>query len=89
MPCIRREKLVSVPKSKRNISDFEFYRYALQLNKEITILIVNNFNVKKIKKKIDTEKLLDGMSQEDALIFMGILEHYNKDFDIISKVVPL
>lgn len=79
---------MSVPKSKRSISDFEFFRYALQLNKEITILIVNNFNVKKINKKMDIEKLLNDMSPEDASTFMGILEHYNKDVDEISKVVP-
>ena len=70
---------MSVPKSKRNISDFEFFRYALQLNKEITFLVVNNFNVKKISKKLDITKLINEMTQEDASIFMGIVEHYNKD----------
>ena len=79
---------MSVPKSKRNISDFEFFRYALQLNKEITFLVVNNFNVKKISKKLDITKLINDMTQEDASIFMGIVEHYNKDIDEISKVVP-
>ena len=39
---------MSVPKSKRTLSDMQFFHNALQLHKELTLLFISNFKIKEI-----------------------------------------
>lgn len=83
---------MSVPKSKRNLSDFEFYNNAMKLSKEITILFINNFNkLSNIKysnkgyKKIIINKNNKYIDEE----FNKIINQYNNDISIAIENNPL
>lgn len=67
---------MTVPKHKRSLSDMEFFHNALELRKQLMVLMLKNFNVKDKIRKIDIFKNITGVTDEDKKIVEEILEKY-------------
>lgn len=75
---------MSVIKSKRTLSDLEFYRNAIKLRKEITFLLLRDFGIRdKIRK---TESIANKMNDADAENFRNIMNKY--EFTYILDEYP-
>jgi len=67
---------MSVPVSKRGLSELEFYKVAIRLRKDITDLLLRDFGIK--KKVRNTEILAKaGMSEEDADEIKRLISKYD------------
>ena len=65
---------MSVIKSKRTLSDLEFYRNAIKLRKEITLLLLRDFGIKSKVRKPET--IINKMDTDDAENFKNIMNKY-------------
>ena len=76
---------MSVPKSKRGLSQLEFYHTAIHLRRDITILLLRDFG---IKDKVHDVKILSkihGIEPQDEAELKRILGQYNMDSSIIEE----
>lgn len=65
---------MSVIKNKRGISDLEFYRNAIKLRKDITLLLLRDFG---IRNKVRKSTVIQGkMSDEDAATLQALIDKY-------------
>ena len=65
---------MSVLARKRNLSQLEFYANAINLRREITMLLLRDLGIKSTVRniRVNTKK----MEEEDAEIFTELLEKY-------------
>ena len=67
---------MSVLKNKRNLSDLEFYRNAIVLRRDLTILLLRNFGIK--DKVRNATALTKNMSEEDKIVFNELVKKYGQ-----------
>ncbi len=75
----------SVPNSRRNLSNLEFYRTATRLRREITALLLRDFGV---KDKVRNTKIVakeHRMTPEDEEALKALLEKYGIEKNIIDE----
>lgn len=76
---------ISVIKSKRTLSDLEFYHNAIKIDKEITALLLKDFGirdkVREVKYFCDIKKL----DSEDKEMFLKIVDKYNMTEKVIES----
>ena len=76
---------MSVIKAKRSLSDLEFYKTAVKLDKEINLLLLKDFGirdkVRELKYFCDIKKL----DFEDKEMFLKIVEKYKMDENIVES----
>lgn len=73
---------MSVIKNKRNLSDLEFYRNAIVLRKDFTILLLKDFGIKdKVRNAVAITK---NMSEEDAKKFNELVQK-NSQLYVLDK----
>lgn len=73
---------MSVPKSKRNLSDLEFYSNAMMLYKEINIIFINNFNTIKNHKYNRSFIVTDYNVYTPNKELNKIIREYNNDIHL-------
>lgn len=67
---------MSVLKNKRSLSDLEFYRNAIVLRRDLTILLLRNFGIK--DKVRNATALTKNMSEEDKIVFNELVKKYGQ-----------
>mgnify|MGYP004570763645 CR=1 FL=1 len=75
---------MSVLKNKRAVSNLEFYHNAIELRKEITMLLLRDFGV---KDKVRNVKYLSGinhMEPEDQKALQELIEKYQSIGTIVE-----
>lgn len=78
---------MSVVKSKRTLSDMEFYANAYDIRVEINNWLMRDFGYKKYKKEV--KQLVKDISQEDEEIINDILKKYDiKSHNKFTTVYP-
>lgn len=65
---------MSVPKSRRNLSDVEFFRNANLLRKEMTLLLMRDFGIKDKVRKVAS--VANKMNEEDSEVFVNLMNKY-------------
>ena len=65
---------MTVPKSKRSVSEFEFYNTAVRLREHLTLWLLRDFGVKTRPRDVSFIEKRTRMSAEDKLTLEDILE---------------
>lgn len=79
---------MSVPKSKRTLSDMQFFHNALQLHKELTLLFISNFKIKEINK-LNIDDILPNSTEQEKIEFRNLMQQFKIDIQDISNKVPI
>lgn len=67
---------MSVLKSKRNLSDMQFYATALKVRKDISYWLLRDFNTRKGIRTI--QQVIKDITDEDKAIIDGVFEKYGQ-----------
>ena len=78
---------MTVPKSKRKISEFEFYANALRIRTQITEWLMRDFGVKPRFRDVSVVAKKARMTPEDAKVMADIFERYGFG-DTICETYP-
>lgn len=76
---------MSVLKNKRTLSSMEFYHNAIELRKEMTMLLLRDFGIKDKVRSISSLYGVQGMKPEDDAKFREIVEKYEMTVKVIEE----
>ena len=76
---------MSVPVSRRTLSDLEFYNVAFQLRLNITNLLLRDFAIKDKIRNLSVLQGMRGMTDEDTKTLAEIAEKYGYDKPVIER----
>ncbi len=68
---------MSVPKSKRSLSDMEFYRTAIELRIKVSEFLLRDFGAKPKVRTLQNLQEAHKMSDEDAKTLSDLMDKYN------------
>lgn len=66
----------NVPKSRRKISDLEFYKNAIRLRSGLTKWLLRDFGIKPTNRRVDSFNRKFKLSDEDASTLVSLLDKY-------------
>lgn len=75
----------SVPQSRRNLSDMEFYSTAKYIRKKITFYILRDFGIKDRIRTLELFPKAKKISEEDRAIIQGLTEKYEMYNPLIEE----
>ena len=76
---------MSVPKSKRNLSQLEFYHTAFTLRKNLTELLLKDFSIKDKVRDIRSYVSTNRFEQADKEMFLQLCEKYKINEKIVEQ----
>ncbi len=76
---------MSVPLSRRNLSDMEFYNTARYIRKKITFYILRDFGIKDKIRTLELFPKAKNVSEEDRAIIQELSEKYNMYNPLIEE----
>ena len=75
----------NVPKSKRSLSDMQFYKTAIDLRYKVTQFMLRDFGLKPKARSVENLQKHRKMSEEDARTMNALLEKYRLGDQLIEE----